>query len=300
MNLIKNQRAVAKEHFDTSIFLEGPAGTGKTTAAVERIKQLIRDGVPAESILLIVPQATLAIPYREALQRSRVGASVNISVATLGSLSLNMVDLFWPLIAEKVGFARPYKRPHFLSLEMVQYCMTRFVEPEIEQRDYFNSVHISRNRLFTQIVDNLNKAALVGFDHSEIKERLQSAWRGDVETAYIYEDAQTCANLFRDACRQHNLLDFSLQVQLFVDFLWPLAQVRQHLKKRYHHLIVDNIEEDTPATHDLLVEWLSLAESALVIYDTEAGYRRFLGADPVEARKLKTAVSCISNWTDLT
>ncbi len=287
MNLIKNQRLVAKDNFNTTLWLEGPAGTGKTTAAVERIKQLIRDGVPARSILLLVPQATLAIPYREALRRSRVKASTDISIATLGSLALEIVDLFWPLIADEVSFSQPHKRPHFLSLEMVQYAMTRFVEPEIEARDYFNSVHISRNRLFTQIADNLNKAALVGFSHEEIAQRLRSAWRGDVETAYIFEDAQTCADLFREACYRHNLLDFSLQVTLFVDLLWPLPQVRQYVRKHYRHLIVDNVEEDTPATHDILLEWLALAESGLVIYDTDAGYRRFLGADPKEAQKLK-------------
>ena len=72
MRLLKDQQRVSKENLDKTIFLEGFAGTGKTTAGIERAKGLIRSGVPAESILIWVPQAALALPYRTALRRARV------------------------------------------------------------------------------------------------------------------------------------------------------------------------------------------------------------------------------------
>ncbi len=286
MRLLKKQQSVAHENLDTTIFLEGPAGTGKTTAAIERIKHLIKDGVPAESILVFVPQAALALPYTEALKRSRVKTGGDVQMTTIGRLAFLMIDLFWPLLAEDSGVARPLKRPHFLTLEMVQYYMARFVGPEIDRRDYFNSVHINRNRLYTQIVDNLNKAAVVGFPYTVIGERLKSAWQGDIEQTFIYEDAQTSAHLFRELCLQNNLLDFSLQIDLF-RAAWQQPPFRHYLTSRYRHLIVDNIEEDTPITHEILSDWLSECESAVVIYDTDGGYRRFLGADPAFGLGLK-------------
>ncbi len=287
MRLLKDQQRVAKDNFDKTIFLDGMAGTGKTTAGIERAKQLIRDGVRADSILVLVPQAALALPYRDALRRARIDAPTNIHTATLGKLAYDTIDLFWPLATREVGFGSPNERPHFLSLELVQYYMTRFLEPEIQRNDYFNSVTISRNRLYTQLVDNLNKAALIGFDHETIGAQLKAAYRGDVEQEYIYDDAQTCASLFRDLCLENNLLDFSLQVRLFVDHMWPKPEVQRYLTQTYRHLIVDNIEEDTPATHDILQEWLPQCESALIIYDSQGGYRRFLGADSINAEKLK-------------
>lgn len=289
MNLLKKQLQIAEQHFDTTIFVEGIVGTGKTTAAIERIKSLLKAGVPADSILLIVPQATLALPYRTALRRSRLKTNTTIKVWTLGSLTYEMVDLFWPLIAEEAGFAHPQARPRFLSLEMVQYYMTRLVEPVISQHDYFNSVHISRNRLYTQIVDNLNKAAVAGFPHTTISERLKAASQGDREQFAIYDDAQASANLFRDICRERTMLDFSLQVAVFSDFLWPKKPVQRYLTQKYRHLIIDNLEEDTPITHDLVRAWLPLCESALLIFDADAGYRRFLGADVASAYALKAA-----------
>jgi hypothetical protein len=74
-------------------------------------------------------------------------------------------------------------------------------------------------------------------------------------------------------------LDFSLQLEIFTDILWQQGQVRDYLKSTYRHLIYDNVEEDTPRAHDLIREWLPDLESALLIYDNDAGYRYFLGGD---------------------
>jgi len=291
MRLLKSQQAVAKENLDRRIYLDGVAGTGKTTAAIERIKELIREGVPAEQIMVLVPQAALAIPYREALRRSRLKTGSNIRTSTLGRLAFELVDLFWPLVAEESGVANPYERPHFLTLEMVQYTMRRFIGPAIEERDYFNSVHIDRSRLYTQIVDNLNKAAVVDFPYQQITERLVSALPPDggkrTEKIAIYADAQAAADLFRQQCLRTNLLDFSLQVELFTQRLWHMDAPRRYLTRQVRHLIVDNIEEDTPVTHDLLREWVMACDSAVLIYDDDGGYRRFLGADPTSARTLR-------------
>src|SRR5690606_31908159 len=65
-------------------------------------------------------------------------------------------------------------------------------------------------------------------------------------------------------------------------------QARRTLTERYQHLIIDNIEEDPPVAHDLLLDWLPETESALIIYDTAASYRRFLGADGGSALRLKS------------
>ena len=61
--------------------------------------------------------------------------------------------------------------------------------------------------------------------------------------------------------------------------MWPHPLVHEYLLTTYRHLIYDNVEEDVPRAHDLIREWMPHFESALLLYDEEAGYRRFLGAD---------------------
>ncbi len=197
-----------------------------------------------------------------------------------------MVDLFWPLAAEAAGFARPDEPPTFLTLETAQYYMARLARPMLDE-GYFSAATIDPNRLYSQVIDNLNKAALVGFPHTEIGERLQAAWIGEPAQARLYADAQQAAERFRLYCLAHNLLDFSLQLEVFLQHLWTQPFCRETLTRTYRHLIYDNLEEDTPAAHDLLRQWLPEFDSALLIYDTDAGYRVFLGADPHSAYALK-------------
>ena len=279
-NLSLIQRQVIESPLDIRLFVSGSAGTGKTTTGIERLRYLLDQGVPADSILMLTPQRTMQEPYQDLLFSPERRAGGEVTSATIGGLARRICDLFWPMAAEAAGFRNPDQPPVFLTLETAQYYMAYLVRPLLEQ-GYFQSLTIDRNRLYSQILDNLNKAAVVGFPYSEIGSRMDAAWFGDPGQRRIYQDAQECASLFREYCLENNLLDFSLQLDIFANILWPQEQVQNFLKQTYHHLIYDNVEEDAPRAHDIIGEWLADFDSALLIYDNDAGYRYFLGGDAV-------------------
>lgn len=279
-NLSLIQRHVIESPLSTRLFVSGRAGTGKTTVGVERLRYLLEQGIPADSILMLTPQRTMQEPYLDLLLSPDRQAGGEVTSATIGGLAKRMVDLFWPIAAESAGFKNPDQPPVFLTLETAQYYMAYLVRPLLD-KGYFQSLTIDRNRLYSQILDNLNKAAVVGFPYTEIGSRMDSAWFGDPVQRRIYQDAQDCANLFREYCLEHNLLDFSLQLEIFANILWPQNQVQDYLKRTYRHLIYDNVEEDAPRAHDIIREWMPDFDSALLIYDNDAGYRYFLGGDAV-------------------
>ena len=280
------QRKLARAPLNAKIFLSGPAGCGKTTVGVERMKHLLKQGIRADSLLVLTTQRTLQETYLASLHDPEAAPSGEVTLATVGGLARLMVDLFWPLAAEAAGFAHPDQPPVFLTLETAQYYMAHIVRPLLDA-GHFESVTIDRNRLYSQIIDNLNKSAAIGFPVDEIGARLDSAWFGDPAQRRVYADAQDCASRFRKYCLDHNLLDFSLQLDVFWNYLWPEEHVRNYLTKTYRHLIYDNVEEDIPRGHDLIREWLADFQSALLIYDEGGGYRRFLGADPETGRALR-------------
>lgn len=280
------QSAIVTSPLHRKLFLSGPAGCGKTSAAVERMRFLLEQGVPGEQILLLTPQRSLQEPYLDLLYSPERGAGGEVTPATVGGLARRMCELFWSLAAEPAGFAHPEKPPVFLTLETAQYYMAHLVRPLLEA-GYFESVTIDNNRLYSQIIDNLNKAAVIGFPHTEIGARLDAAYFGDPAQRRIYADAQECASRFRQYCLEHNLLDFSLQFEIFTNILWREQIVRDYLIRTYRHLIYDNVEEDVPRAHDLLREWLPFFDSALLIYDEDAGFRYFLGADVQTAWALR-------------
>lgn len=288
-DLSPNQRQIIESPLNSHLFVSGVAGTGKTTAGVERIRYLLAQGVPADSILLLTPQRTLQEPYLDLLQSPARAAGGEVTPATIGGLAKRMCDLFWSFAVEPAGFKHPDQPPVFLTLETAQYYMAHLVRPLIEEKGYFESVTIDCNRLYSQVLDNLNKATGVGFPHTEIGARLDSAWFGDPAQRRVYADAQECATLFRNYCLENNLLDFSLQLEIFANILWRNEQVRSFLTSSYRHLIYDNVEEDLPRSHDIIREWLPSFESALLIYDESAGYRRFLGGDAESGSVLSDA-----------
>jgi len=273
------QSKIIRTSLDAKVFLSGPIGCGKTTVGVERMEYLLKQDIRADSLLVLTPQRTLQEPYLASLHGPKTAPGGEVTLATVGGLARRMVDLFWPLAAEAASFARPDQPPVFLTLETAQYYMAHIVRPLLEE-GYFESITIDRNRLYSQIIDNLNKSAAIGFPVDEIGARLDSAWFGDPAQRRVYADAQDCATRFRRYCLEHNLLDFSLQLDVFWNYLWPEQHVRAYLTRTYSHLIYDNVEEDIPRGHDLLREWLPDFQSALLIYDEGGGYRRFLGADP--------------------
>ncbi len=288
MELTKPQLSLIESPISSKIFLSGPAGSGKTTTGVERVQFLSENHVPANQILILLPQRSLAAPYQESLALPSFPPGGIPVIATIGGLAHRLIELFWPLIAEEAGFEKPTNPPTFLTLESAQYFMASLVRPLIEEKGYFSSVSIQRNRLYSQILDNLNKAAIHGFSYQEISQRLISAWIGDPGQHSIFDNAQECATLFRMFCLRHNLLDFSLQIELFRDTLWPREKIKDYLHSRYQHLIFDNLEEDIPVCHQFVAELLPSLDSALLIYDENGGYRRFLGADPVSGKQLQT------------
>ncbi len=192
IDLSPGQRRAAEFPLDQKIFLSGFAGTGKTSAGVERLNHLLEAGVSAGQILILTPQRTLQDPYLEVnISPARQAGGV-ITLATIGGLARRMCDLFWPLAAKQAGFAHPHKPPIFLTLETAQYYLAHLVRPMLEQ-GYFQSITMDRNRLTSQILDNLNKSAEVGFPYTEIGARLDSAYIGETEQRRVYRDAESAA-----------------------------------------------------------------------------------------------------------
>jgi hypothetical protein len=268
-------------------FLAGPAGSGKTTLAGQHLYNLLTSGVAGDSILIIAPQRSLLKPYQAVLRRADLPPGGEAETLTIGGLAKRSVDLMWPAVTREAGFTQPDRPPTFLTLETAQYYMERVVQPFITERYYFESVRLSNERIYSQLLDNLNKAALVGFPYTDVGKRLIGAWTGPSQQTITFAQVQDCLARFRTYCLEHSLLDFSLQLELFRTLLqhdW----FRDKLYRRYRHLIAENVEEDTPFTHDLLHDWIPHTDSALIVYDTQAGYRSFLGADARSAYELRS------------
>jgi hypothetical protein len=269
------------------VFLYGPFGAGKTTLAVERVRWLLRqERVRGDSILVLVPQRTLAEPFYAALRGADTRPGPPVTITTFASLAQQSVERYWPLLAPTAGFDDPMREPTFLSLETSQFHMAQLVDAAIDQGE-FDALRLDRSRVITQVLDNLNKAALLDMEIDAAYRRLELAVPlSEQRTARLnaLAAAERISKEFRALCLRETLLDFSLQVTLFNRHVMKNDWSRTHLLRSHRHLVFDNAEEDTPSAHMLVHQWLddrtAALDSALIVSDDDAGYRTFLGADP--------------------
>ena len=278
----------------SSTFLEGPAGAGKTTRATEHIQSLVGAGAAPGSILLLTPHRSYTFPYQETFDQQTWYA---LGKATIGGLARRYVSLFWPEILPHSKYELSESlEPTFLTYEAAQYYMARLVSPLVEQ-GYFSDLKLTRHRLYSQLLDNLNKSAVNDISLDDLSGYLQSAriaeevvTAGAKGKSRVDEIASTVV-AYRQLCAKHNLVDFSLYLELFRDLIRDVEVARSYVYGQYRHLVYDNCEEDVPLAHDFVREWLghgdSKLESALIIYDRDAGFRKFLAANPQTALSLK-------------
>ncbi|MCL5274903.1 MAG: hypothetical protein M1434_09210 [Chloroflexi bacterium] len=270
----------------SKIYLVGPAGAGKTSRLVAGLAKLIGDNVRPDRILVLVPQKAQSRVFRTALAqiRGNFRARGEPTITTIYGLAQQHVGLFFPLIAERAGFAHPHREPVSLNVEAAQYFLDRIVEPRIAD---FDDLKLFRPRLLGQILDSMNKAAECGFPLDEIAARLSAAWSGDPQRLVSYRRVQDVALAFRRYCLQNSLLDFSLQIETFAHWLLLAPSYRDYIAARYRHVLADNLEENPPVMHDFVGEVLKTCDTALLAEDSPGGYRIFLGADVDSARTLR-------------
>lgn len=279
-------------HSTTKLYLSGPFGSGKTTLAIERIRWLLRrERTRGDHILVITPQSTLGRVYFETLYTGENPPSgPPVHITTVAGLARNAMALYWPLVGSAAGFAAG-SEPNFLNLETAQYHMAQFVDAALDAGE-FDGVRVERSRVISQVLDNLNKAALQEMSIDEAYERLELAVpAGDQRVARLnaLRAARQISQKFRTLCYEEALVDFSLMIDLFNKQVLVNDWSRTHLFRAHKHLIFDNVEEDNISAHKLARLWLPHLESALLIADDDAGFRLFLGADPLGGYALADA-----------
>lgn len=279
-------------------FIEGPAGVGKTTRAIQHVRDLLDAGARGDEVLVLVPQRALGWPYARAFTDPAWPSGTSIDVVTLGGLARRSLETFWPLVAERAGFAQPGLDPLFLTVETAQYFMARLVL-DAQRTGVFDSISISPFAIMRQTLDNLSKAAVSQLPLDEVADRLIAAW-GDRHSSRppVYRACLDVARQFREHCLHYSLLDFSLQIEVFTRTLLSEPLYVRYLRSHYRHLVADNLDEEFSAVGDFIRWLLPGLESALLLYDTDGGVRRFLGAAPAEMRTLAELADEREEWRE--
>lgn len=278
-------------------YLYGPAGTGKTTALHQRLLQLLRAGEPAYTVLVMVAEPEHRSAFFDAVHSSGLGPYAELNITNYTRLAQRMVALFWPLVARDAGFERPYVPPTFLSYDQAQVLMWRVVTPLLAQGAFAN-LRLRPQQIVSQLLDTLNRAALNALSLEEAISRQTRTWVGEPERRFHLDDAATAARAFRRRCLANSLLDLSLTVEVFDTQLVRHPEFHRYFRERYRHLIVDNLEEQTPAGQNFVTGLMGETQTTAVAVDAGGGYKRFLAADPHGAERMRALFGRVYDFTE--
>jgi hypothetical protein len=276
-----------RETAPNTSFLLGPAGSGKTTVLQHRLRHLLQQGEPAYTILVLAAEPEHRQPFLDFLHSSEVGPYAELKITTFNRLAQEMVALFWPLLARPAGFAHPYRPPTFLSYDLAQLLMWQIVTPMLHE-GAFADLRLRPQQIVSQLLDTLNRSALNALSLEEGIERQIRTWTGEAERPRHLQEAGEAAKQFRQHCLENSLLDLSLVIETFDTRFLDHAEFGRYFSERYRHLIVDNVEEQTPAGQNFVRQLLPILQSAAIAYDAGGGYKRFLAADPLGANQFRT------------
>lgn len=283
-------------------YLFGAAGTGKTTALHHRLVSLLAAGEPAYTIMVLVAEPEHRTAFVEAVHRLAPAPYADLSITYYDRLAQEMVTLFWPLVARQAGFARPYQPPNFLTYDMAQVLMWRIVTPMLEQGAFAN-LRLRPQQIVSQVLDTLNRAALNALSLEEAVTRQAGTWNGEPERQVQLADAAAAARGFRALCLANSLLDMSLVVEVFDTQLVRHPEFHRYFRERYRHLIVDNMEEQTPAGQNFIAGLMVRVNaqpgpSIVAAVDAGGGYKRFLAADPHGAEAMRGRFDQVIEFSD--
>lgn len=267
-------------------FLLGPAGTGKSTALQHRLLRLLQQGEPAYTILVLVAEPEHQQTYLNAVHTSGLGPYADLKVTSYNRMAQEMAALFWPLVARPAGFTRPYHPPTFLSYDLAQLLMWHIVGPLLAE-GLFAGLRLRPQQIVSQLLDTLNRAALNGLTLDEAIDRQVVTWVGEAERVRHLQDAAKVVHSFRRSCLDNSLLDLSLVVEVFDTQLVKHPEFHRYFSERYRHLIVDNVEEQTPAGQNFVEQLMNATQTTAIAYDAGGGYKRFLAADPLGANRFR-------------
>jgi hypothetical protein len=280
-----------------SSVLTGPAGTGKSTTLRHRLLHLLQSGEPAYTILILVEDRSEIDPTLSFLQAAQVGAYADLNVIHYNNLAREMVTLFWPLVARTAGFSGGHRPPTFLGYDLSQLLMWRIVTPMLGEGS-FSTLRLRPQQIVSQLLDTLNRAALNNLDVMTATERQISSWTGEPDHVRNLRHAMDAASAFRAQCQENNLLDLSLTIDTFNRHVLAHPEFFRYFSERYQHLLVDNVEEQTPAGQQFIAKLMGRTVSTTIAYDEGGGYKRFLAADPDGSRQFQGRASRVFRFTD--
>lgn len=253
------------DHGEGPLLVLGGPGTGKTTALERRYLRLAQEeGLAPHRILLLCLTRWYSMEAKDRLIWALpVPAAIEIPVYTWHALAFHLVSRYYPSLG--------YREPPVLLTGPEQWGIVRELLHAEDRGNWPVWGERLRERGF---VDEVADFCL------RVEQRMMSA--EDLQALGTHRPDWAEVIRFYDRYRQYlkdeSRLDYAALIAASVRLLESAPDVRDALRRRFPHVLVDDAQELSAAQRNLLFQLET--KNLVVASDPDSGIEQFRGADP--------------------
>jgi hypothetical protein len=268
--------------FRDSIWIVGTTRSGKTNRLIQQLQRWAAADITGQprlfsSFLVFAATGDNRLELDDRIVTATQGQYRFISATPLGFFQ-DEVLLFLPLLARRLDLKVPF--PLRLRPETEQELATNLWRSLLDQgrlrlegvSDYF---------VVRRTLDLLQLAAASGTPHEDIPLILKQGFMEPEGAADVWMEMGEALEQWLRWCLERGFLTYGIITELYWRYLLPDPTYQQHLKRRYHGILADDVDEYPAVASRLFEFFLDQQIPIALTYNPDGGVRVGLGADPV-------------------
>ena len=207
--------------------------------------------------------------------------SEELKITTYSHFVQSELIKYWPIVVKNCNqIKKDQISPSFISPSLSEYIIKSYVKKMREEENYFEDIVGTDKSICRNIMDNLSKACFNNFDINSIGEKIYDTKknRNDLNR-YSYSQMQEIIDYYVETLFLEGIIDNSLSIYLYNNFLLNNKDYKEKLKKEYKYLIVDSLENSSVSEGNLIDELMQSVEDAYIFYDKSKDYSSFKNVD---------------------
>lgn len=259
-------------HKSGPLLVVAGAGTGKTRTIVEKINQLLDDGVDPSAILAVTFTEKAASEMLERILLSRPGFVTEMAISTFNGCGDRILREF----GVHIGLSSSFK----LLSEPARIVFFRERIDEFKL-DYFlplsgmpDGVIADILSYFSQLKQNLITPEIYKKYANELKPDDEASSMDKIQ----HLELSQAYDAYHRLCREANVVDYDDQIYLAIQLLEQRPNVRRELQNRYHTLFIDEFQDTNPMQSKLIDLLVNENKNIIVVGDDDQAIYGWRGA----------------------
>lgn len=269
--LNKAQSKAAQPQKTGQLLVVAGAGTGKTRVIVQRISNLLDEGVEPHRILAVTFTEKAASEMLERVLELRPDLHAELPILTFNAFGEGILREF----NTEIGLSR-----NFLLLG--DSAQIVFLEQHLDELelDYYAPITNPKGLLpdIAEYFSKLKQHVVTPEAYERFVKKMPSQDASQkLDKSKHTELAQAYANYIQLA-KQYNVIDYDDQIYRAIELLNTRPNIRKHLQSRYQTIMIDEFQDTNPMQSQLIDLLSAPNNSLMVVGDDDQSIYGFRGA----------------------